>query len=181
MLEALDMPRAELSLMLCDDPTIHVLNRQHRRKNKPTDVLAFALREGTALSGGDELLGDVVISLDTARRQAEERGHSLWAEVTMLLAHGLLHLLGYDHNTDAEERRMNARTDMLVSAAVERRGQSTRVAKAARSAKPAKKPRRAATPKRAAKPTRAPKAAREPGRAAKKPARKPARAAKPQR
>jgi probable rRNA maturation factor len=118
MLAALSLRKAELSLVLCDDATIQQLNRQHRRKNKPTDVLAFALREGPVLRGAEELLGDVVISIDTARRQADERGHPLWAEVTMLLAHGLLHLLGYDHQTDEEERRMNARADVLVAAAI---------------------------------------------------------------
>lgn len=117
MLRALGLSDAELSVLLCDDATIHALNRSHRRKNKPTDVLAFALREGKVLPGAEGLLGDVVISLDTARRQADARGHPLWAEVTLLLAHGLLHLVGYDHRTDAEERRMNARADVLVAAA----------------------------------------------------------------
>ena len=117
MLRALSLPEAELSILLCDDATIHALNRTHRRKNKPTDVLAFALREGKVLAGAEGLLGDVVISLDTARKQASARGHSLWFEVTLLLAHGLLHLVGYDHRTDDEERRMNARADMLVAAA----------------------------------------------------------------
>jgi probable rRNA maturation factor len=120
MLSALALPRAELSIMVCDDATIHTLNRAHRRRNKPTDVLAFALQEGPALKGAEALLGDVVISLDTAARQAAERGHSLWHEVTLLLAHGLLHLVGFDHRTDAEERRMNARADMLIAAATSR-------------------------------------------------------------
>jgi probable rRNA maturation factor len=117
MLKALKLPRAELSLLLCDDSEIHHLNRSHRRKDKPTDVLAFAQREGPALPGAGHLLGDVVISLDTARRQAAEHGHSLWAEVTLLLAHGLLHLVGYDHRTDAEEAQMNAKAVVLVNAA----------------------------------------------------------------
>ena len=116
MLEAMGVPDAELSILLCDDPTIHDLNRRHRRKNKPTDVLAFALQEGKPVPGS-KALGDVVISLDTAQRQADERNRTLWDEVTFLLAHGLLHLLGFDHQTDAEERRMNARADMLVAAA----------------------------------------------------------------
>jgi probable rRNA maturation factor len=117
MLRALGMPDAELSILLCDDATIHALNRTHRRKNKPTDVLAFALREGRPMPGASGMLGDVVISLDTAARQAEELGRTLWDEVTWLLAHGLLHLVGYDHRTAAEERRMNARADMLIAAA----------------------------------------------------------------
>jgi probable rRNA maturation factor len=120
MLAALRLKKAELSVLLCDDRTIQALNRSHRKKNKPTDVLAFALGEGEVLPGAEGVLGDVVISLDTARRQAEDRGHALWDEVTLLLAHGLLHLLGYDHGTDAEERLMNARADMLIAAAKSR-------------------------------------------------------------
>ena len=126
MLRALALPRAELSLLVCDDATIHALNRAHRRRDRATDVLAFALREGKPLAGApgaNELLGDVVISLDTARRQARERRRTLWDEVTLLLAHGLLHLIGYDHRTRAEERRMNARADMLIGAATPRRPQ----------------------------------------------------------
>ncbi|MEC7525534.1 MAG: rRNA maturation RNase YbeY [Myxococcota bacterium] len=117
MLAALRMPDAELSILLCDDETIWALNRDYRGKDRPTDVLAFAMREGEGPALHQELLGDVVISLDTARRQAAERGRTIVYEVTFLLAHGLLHLLGYDHQTDDEERRMSARTDALVAAA----------------------------------------------------------------
>jgi len=128
MLQALALSAAELSIVLCDDRTIHALNRDHRKHDKPTDVLAFALREGKPLAGAEALLGDVVISLPTARRQAKQHKHDLWAEVTVLLAHGLLHLVGYDHRTDAEERRMNARADMLVAATSARRPQRARQA-----------------------------------------------------
>ena len=116
MLQALGLDRAELSILVCDDATIHTLNRAHRGKNKPTDVLAFAMREGPALGRGDALLGDVVISLTTAARQARERRRTLWDEVTLLLAHGLLHLLGYDHRDDAEERVMNEQAARLCAA-----------------------------------------------------------------
>jgi probable rRNA maturation factor len=120
MLQVLRIPDAELSVLICDDKAIHALNRDHRRKDKPTDVLAFALREGKVLPGASSLLGDVVISLDTAKRQARQLKRSLWDEVTWLLAHGLLHLVGYDHQTVAEERRMNARADVLISATRQR-------------------------------------------------------------
>ena len=118
MLRALEMPHAELSLVLCDDATIHELNRDYRGKDKPTDVLAFAMREGDFGDANDVILGDVIISLPTAARQAAERAKSLDSEVEMLLAHGLLHLLGFDHATRTEERRMTARTDMLRSARI---------------------------------------------------------------
>lgn len=119
MLEALSMKDAELSILLCDDATIHELNRVYREKDRPTDVLAFAMREGEGVSHPG-LLGDVVISLDTARRQALEGDRPIVAEVTFLLAHGLLHLLGFDHRTREEERRMSARTDALVATCAKR-------------------------------------------------------------
>ena len=119
MLWALGRADAELSILLCGDREIHRLNRRYRRKNKPTDVLAFPLAEGAPVAG-QLLLGDVVISLETAVRQAERHSHSLWAEVTTLLAHGLLHLVGYDHRDDAEEREMNAKTRELARAAASR-------------------------------------------------------------
>lgn len=100
----------EVSLRLVDDPTIHALNRDYRSKDKPTDVLAFAQREGPAGALHPELLGDIVISLATARRQAK-RG--LYAELLHLASHGLCHLLGYDHRDDDEERVMNKRAAAL--------------------------------------------------------------------
>ena len=103
----------EVALRLTDDPTIRALNRTYRGKDTPTDVLAFAQREARhapARPGHPELLGDVVISIDTARRQAR-RG--LAVELLHLASHGLCHLLGYDHQTDDEERTMNARAAAL--------------------------------------------------------------------
>lgn len=126
MLRALKLPRAELSVLLCDDATIHDLNRRHRKKNKPTDVLAFALREGPDGHLAGDTLGDVVISLDTATRQARERGVRTEAEVQMLLAHGLLHLLGWDHQTDAEDAAMRAETERLLGVARKARAAAAR-------------------------------------------------------
>jgi probable rRNA maturation factor len=125
MLAHLGLSAVELSIALVDDATIHALNRSYRRKDKPTDVLAFPLEEPTPRRGtrppGDRLLGDVILSIDTARRQAGRHRRSLLGELTMLLAHGLLHLLGHDHRTDAEEREMTARTRELEAAASARR------------------------------------------------------------
>jgi probable rRNA maturation factor len=114
MLRALDLPKAELSILLCTDPEIHELNRDFRHKDKPTDVLAFALREGESGHLAGDHLGDVVISVDTAARQASERKIPLKTEAITLLAHGLLHLLGWDHNTDEEDARMTKETSRLV-------------------------------------------------------------------
>ena len=117
MLTALSLPDAELSLVLCDDATIHELNRDFRHKDKPTDVLAFAMREGKFGDTASPLLGDIVISLQTTKRQAREHKRSFEEEVRMLLAHGLLHLLGFDHQTVQQDRRMKARTDLLCATA----------------------------------------------------------------
>lgn len=121
MLAAMRLSDRELSILLCDDPVIHALNRDYRKMDKPTDVLAFAMSEGEVLAMHGHVLGDVVISLDTTARQAREHARSLEDEATMLLAHGLLHLLGLDHRDRKEERRMTARTDLLRSAARSRR------------------------------------------------------------
>jgi probable rRNA maturation factor len=117
MLAAVDLSRAELSLVLTDDERIHELNRTYRNKDKPTDVLAFAQREGELGESAGRLLGDVVVSIPTARRQAKARRRAVTAEVTMLIAHGLLHLIGYDHQTEAEDRVMRRETRRLCAAA----------------------------------------------------------------
>jgi probable rRNA maturation factor len=100
----------EVACRLCGDAAIHALNRDYRRKDRPTDVLAFALREGEGGGLHPHVLGDIVISVDTARRQAR-RG--LYRELLVLASHGLCHLLGYDHRDDAEEAAMNARMAAL--------------------------------------------------------------------
>jgi probable rRNA maturation factor len=119
MLEELSVEGVELSILLTNDTFIHELNLEHRKKDKPTDVLSFPLMDPddeqlATLEGGP--IGDVVISLDTAQRQAKQRRHPLLEEVRFLLGHGILHLLGYDHETDAEEQEMDALTRRLVLA-----------------------------------------------------------------
>lgn len=107
---------AELSIALIGDAEMRGLNARYRGKDRPTDVLSFAL-DATPVPGQPCLLGDVVISLDTARRQAATRGVPVADEVRVLLAHGVLHLLGYDHErSPAEARRMFAKQRALVRA-----------------------------------------------------------------
>jgi probable rRNA maturation factor len=123
MLECLGLAETELSVLLTDDKEIHELNRVFRRRDRPTDVLAFSMREGAKLplkgvKSVPELLGDVVVSVETARRQATQRRHTLATEVRELLAHGLLHLAGYDHRSEAEARAMGRETRRLCRAAV---------------------------------------------------------------
>ncbi|MBW2272818.1 MAG: rRNA maturation RNase YbeY [Deltaproteobacteria bacterium] len=104
VLRALDHGRSELSVALVGDAEIAGLNEQYRGKPEPTDVLSFSLVEGDHSDYRGQLLGDVVISVDTAASQARKRHRSLDEEVARLLIHGVLHLLGHDH-AEAEERR----------------------------------------------------------------------------
>jgi probable rRNA maturation factor len=110
----LGYPDAELSLSLVDDLQIGRLNQQYRNRARPTDVLAFPMREGECTEVNPYLLGDVVISLDTAQRQAASRGYSFEEELSFLLIHGILHLVGYDHeNPGSEARRMRKKEKAL--------------------------------------------------------------------
>lgn len=93
----------ELSLLITTDPHIQELNRDFRGKDKPTDVLSFPQLEEDDIGPSPISLGDVVISLDTALAQAKSIGHSAGDEVLRLLVHGILHLLGYDHENVPEE------------------------------------------------------------------------------
>lgn len=99
---------AEVSVTFTDNEKIHALNKQYRDVDRPTDVLSFPLidfnAEDTSLSSELEtMLGDIVISLEKAREQAEEYGHSFEREVAFLCVHSMLHLLGYDHETSEED------------------------------------------------------------------------------
>lgn len=101
---------AEVSLVFCGDELIHQLNRDYRGKDKPTDVLSFP-QDGEA-----GLLGDVIISIPTCERQAQQQGHPLETELEWLFLHGLLHLAGYDDETDEEAEVMNVRARAALAA-----------------------------------------------------------------
>ena len=106
------------------DQTIHELNRQYRNKDKPTDVLSFPLADEVCPT----LLGDVVISIDTARRQARQRKRAFADELRALLVHGILHLLGYDHEvSDSEAVRMR-RKERELKALLQQSGDVGRIA-----------------------------------------------------
>jgi probable rRNA maturation factor len=94
---------------------MRALNQAYRGKNRATDVLSFAFREGRFAELQTGLLGDIVICVPVAEKQAREAGHSLGREIELLLVHGLLHLLGYDHEQGPREaRRMKSREAMLL-------------------------------------------------------------------
>lgn len=111
----------ELTLRLTDDPEIQQLNAQYRHKNQPTDVLAFAALEVNSPQVPAQIqlsmplyLGDIVISVDTAHRQAQQQGHSLQTELAWLATHGLLHLLGWDHPDEERLREMLDQQETLL-------------------------------------------------------------------
>lgn len=102
--EGVDAAEVEVSVLFCDDPEIQALNKAYRRKNKPTDVLSFEQEPG--LVPGVRVLGDIVISLETVEDRGEGDPEAMRADVRLLFCHGMLHLLGYDHATAAERKRM---------------------------------------------------------------------------
>ncbi len=105
-----------LDVSWTDDSQIQTINRDYRGKDKPTDVLSFPFWEGESLFEGEELpLGDLIVSLETAIRQANELKHSLEDELAFLAIHGTLHLLGFDHDTPAKRRAMFAWQDELFA------------------------------------------------------------------
>ena len=121
ILKYLDRNQSELSLVLVDNHEIRELNLRYRNKNEPTDVLSFSPGEG--LPEGVHLLGDVIISLEQAEKQAAKRGKTLKDEVESLLIHGILHLLGHDHErSQAEARIMRGMERKVRRALCEERG-----------------------------------------------------------
>jgi probable rRNA maturation factor len=111
-------PQSMLSLAFVTDSEIQGLNLEWRGKDKPTDVLSFSAQEGEPMPGTEHLLGDIVISVDTALTQAEHLGHSLHEELAVLFAHGLCHLMGYDHEKSASEARRQAEREFELLALV---------------------------------------------------------------
>ena len=98
----------EVSCVLVDDERIHEINREYRHIDRSTDVISFAMEDNDQfyVEGMPRTLGDIFISVDHAKKQAEEYGHSLRREMCFLFTHGILHLLGYDHMTDEQEKEM---------------------------------------------------------------------------
>jgi probable rRNA maturation factor len=116
---------AEVSILLVDNATIQEMNRDYRNKDVATDVLSFPLEEDVEDAGepmviggpSERMLGDIVISVERALEQASEYGHSFERELSFLTVHGLLHLLGHDHEADAEsEKIMRAEEKRILMA-----------------------------------------------------------------
>ncbi|KGX83515.1 rRNA maturation RNase YbeY [Pontibacillus marinus] len=119
---------AEMSVSFVDNKEIQAVNRNYRQKDEPTDVISFAMQE----EGEEEmkiigaempvLLGDIIISVDKAKEQAEEYQHSLERELSFLALHGFLHLLGYDHLNEEDEKKMFTRQEDILNAFGLKRG-----------------------------------------------------------
>ncbi|WP_110932129.1 rRNA maturation RNase YbeY [Paenibacillus bouchesdurhonensis] len=128
--EAEGVSEGEVALTFVDDEEIHALNREYRGIDRPTDVLSFAmnesledeqeiiyeLEEGEELEDGfGDMLGDIIISVETAKAQSEDYGHSLNREIGFLFVHGFLHLLGYDHQDAASEAEMMGKQEAVLA------------------------------------------------------------------
>ena len=115
----------EVLCVLVDDERIHEINREYRHIDRSTDVISFAMEDNDQfyVEGMPRTLGDIFISVDHAKKQAEEYGHSLRREMCFLFTHGILHLLGYDHMTDEQEKEMFGLQDKILGAlSIEREG-----------------------------------------------------------
>jgi probable rRNA maturation factor len=110
----LGSPDSELSILIVDDTAMAELNQTYRNRPGPTNVLAFSMHDGDFADIHPELLGDIVISADTAEKEADELGVSVDQRFDFLIVHGVLHLFGYDHERgDAAEAEMDAKTEEL--------------------------------------------------------------------
>lgn len=105
----------QMSILFCEDAYIKRLNREYRGVDTATDVLAFSMQEGRFSKVHPEILGDVLISLETASRQAKSYGHSLDKEIALLVAHGILHLLGYDHLKKKDKELMRKKEKEILA------------------------------------------------------------------
>ena len=115
ILDALGYPDAELSILIVDDQQIAKLNRQYLNREGPTNVIAFSMRQGQFAEITPQLLGDIVISADTTHREAQSVRISMQERFDQLLIHGILHLLGYDHeNNETEASRMEKKANELL-------------------------------------------------------------------
>jgi len=116
ILDFLSQKEAELSIALVGNREIQELNARYRNKNEPTDVLSFPLEE--LLPTGTQILGDVVISVEQAEKQARKRRKTLEQEIESLLIHGILHLLGYDHERSEKDAKIMRGMEKKVSRAL---------------------------------------------------------------
>ena len=115
-LTKLDLKNVMFNVIIIDNEQIHRINKEYRGIDRPTDVISFALEDDeTFIKTDKRILGDIYISIDKARQQAEEYGHKLLRELCFLTIHGILHLLGYDHMTKEDEEVMFGLQERILS------------------------------------------------------------------
>jgi probable rRNA maturation factor len=114
ILKELNHPDKEIGILFVDDRQIRELNERYLKVNRPTNVISFPMAQGEFSEINPQLLGDVVISVETATKEAQESGLSLEEEIAFLLIHGILHLMGYDH-TRGGRQRMTVAQERLFS------------------------------------------------------------------
>lgn len=117
VLRAARLGERRVEVVFVDDARIRTLNRRFRGVDRPTDVLSFSALEGEPMPGAEDELGSLVVSLETASRQARALGHRVDDELAVLLVHGLAHLLGFDHERGPDEARVMAEQEMTLLAA----------------------------------------------------------------
>ncbi|MDX2439306.1 MAG: rRNA maturation RNase YbeY [Desulfobacterales bacterium] len=115
ILNALGSPEGELSILVVDDSEIKTLNKDYLKRSGPTNVIAFPMKEGDFADINPQLLGDVVISMETAGREALQSGITTEERFAQLLVHGILHLFGFDHETSEQDaRKMEKKSNELL-------------------------------------------------------------------
>jgi probable rRNA maturation factor len=129
ILKILGITEKELSILLADDPTIAELNHRYLQRAKPTNVIAFPMQEGPCSKINPHILGDVVISVETAKRQARQAGLPTFAVLERLLVHGVLHLVGYDHEATTREARQMERKEQEILQALRTKSTSSKPGK----------------------------------------------------
>ena len=116
LVEKLDLNKCEFNIIIVDNKRIHEINREYRNVDRETDVISFAMEDNMDIEYEDfRLLGDIYISIDKCYSQAKEYGHSECREISFLCTHGLLHLLGYDHMNEEDEKEMREMEEKIMS------------------------------------------------------------------
>lgn len=117
-LEIENINNVEFNIIIVDNDRIHEINREYRNIDRPTDVISFALEDDESFPNLElRILGDIYISLDKVYEQSNAYGHSFFRELSFLTVHGILHLLGYDHMNEVDEKEMFSRQELILNEA----------------------------------------------------------------
>ena len=117
IIKKFSLEQAEFNIIFVDNDYIHKLNKEYRNINRATDVITFALEDNMDIKLDIRILGDIYISIDKTKEQAQEYGHSFFRELSFLTVHGMLHLLGYDHQNEQDEKIMFSLQDEILNEA----------------------------------------------------------------